>query len=226
LSRVILFDIDNTLLFTGGAGTVAMNAAFRDMFGIEDGFARVEFSGRTDRYIFLEGLRQHGIDGDEEAQLQEFTRRYYALLPQALREREGRLMPGFPQLLQALGRERDVRLGLATGNFSGGASLKLDHYGLAGFFEAGGGFGEDSHDRSRVVALAIERVTNGAAPSDVLIVGDTPLDVASALDNGATAVGVATGRYSVEELKDSGAHLAFEDLGEWERAAAILGGRA
>ena len=226
MSRIILFDIDNTLLFTGGAGTVAMNAAFRDMFGIEDGFARVEFSGRTDRYIFLEGLRQHSIDGDQETQLEEFTRRYYALLPQALREREGRLMPGFPQLLEALDRERGVRLGLATGNFSGGACLKLDYYGLAGFFPAGGGFGEDSDDRSRVVALAIERVSNGARPSDVLIVGDTPLDVASALDNGATAVGVATGRYSVEELKDSGAHLAFEDLGEWERAAAILSGRA
>ena len=232
MSRVILFDIDNTLLFTGGAGTVAMNAAFRDMFGIEDGFARVEFSGRTDRYIFLEGLRQHGIDGDEEAQLQEFTRRYYALLPQALREREGRLMPGFPQLLEALSQRPGVRLGLATGNFSETGRLKLERYGIHEFFLGAsdgrlrGGFGEESLDRADVVRSAIERVAAGAAPQDVLVIGDTPHDVSSALENGVVAVGVATGTHSVEELRESGAQIVFADFSDWEKAAAVLLGQA
>jgi len=218
---VLLFDIDNTLLWSGGAGTGAMNAAFRDMFGIDNGFARVEFSGRTDRSIFLEGLRQHSIQGDEEGYLQEFARRYYGLLPEALRRKQGRLMPGFPQLLEALSGRPDVRLGLATGNFSEGARLKLAYYGIDHFFPAGA-FGEESEDRADIVRLAKERVADGARPQDVLVIGDTPHDVSSALANGTVAVGVATGRYSVDELRQSGAQVVFEDFSDWRRAAAKL----
>ncbi len=198
-----------------------MTTAFRDMFGIDNGFARVEFSGRTDRSIFLEGVRQHGIQGDEEAYLQEFARRYYALLPEALHQRQGRLMPGFPQLLEALGRRADVRLGLATGNFSQGGRLKLAHYGIDHFFPAGA-FGEESEDRADIVRLAMERVADGAAPQDVLVIGDTPHDVASALVNGVVAVGVATGRHSVDELRQCGAQMVFPDFADWQRAAATL----
>ena len=163
MTRALLFDIDHTLLWSGGAGSLAMNAAFSEMFGIDNGFARVEFSGRTDRYIFLEGLRQHGIQGDEEAHLQEFARRYYVLLPAALRRKQGRLMPGFPQLLEVLSGRPDVRLGLATGNFSQGASLKLAYYGIDRFFAAGA-FGEESEDRADIVRLARERVADWGAP--------------------------------------------------------------
>lgn len=141
MSRVVLFDIDNTLLYTGGAGSFAMNLAFNELFGIADGFARVEFSGRTDLWIFEQGLLEHGIEG---ARLDEFTSRYYELLPEALRQREGYLMPGFPQLLEAL-RDAGAPLGLATGNFSEGARIKLEYYGIAEYFK-GGGFGEVSLD--------------------------------------------------------------------------------
>ena len=225
MTRVLLFDIDHTLLWSGGAGSLAMNAAFSEMFGIDNGFARVEFSGRTDRYIFLEGLRQHGIQGDEEAHLQEFARRYYVLLPAALRRKQGRLMPGFPQLLEVLSGRPDVRLGLATGNFSQGASLKLAYYGIDRFFAAGA-FGEESEDRADIVRLARERVADGARPQDILVIGDTPHDVSSALANGMVAVGVATGRHSVDELRQSGAQVVFEDFSDWRRAAAKLLGAA
>ena len=134
MSRVVLFDIDNTLLYSGGAGSFAMNAAFNELFGVSDGFARVEFSGRTDLYILEQGLAEHGIAGGAEEHLAAFTSRYYALLPQALAQRDGYLMPGFPQLLEAL-RGAGVRLGLATGNFSEAAGIKLEYYGIAGFFE-------------------------------------------------------------------------------------------
>lgn len=221
MPRVLLFDIDNTLLYTGGAGGAAMNAAFHQMFGVDDGFAGIEFSGRTDLHILTGGLQAHNIDGGAERHFAEFTSRYYALLPESLRERDGRLMPGFPQLLEALAKEPGVRLGLATGNLSGGARIKLEYYGIDGYFQ-GGGFGETSLHRADVVRAAIENVADGARPDDILVIGDTPHDITSALDNGVTGVGVATGNYTPDQLRESGAHLVFEDFSDWQSAAAQL----
>ncbi len=222
MSRVVLFDIDNTLLYSGGAGSFAMNAAFNELFGVSDGFARVEFSGRTDLYILEQGLVEHGIAGGVQKHLAAFTSRYYELLPEALVQRDGDLMPGFPELLEAL-RGAGVRLGLATGNFGEAAGIKLEYYGIGGFFE-GGGFGEVSLDRSEVVAAAIRAVGNGARPADIVVVGDTPHDVTSALANGVTSVGVATGRFTVGELRDSGAALVYQDFADWQAVARELAG--
>jgi phosphoglycolate phosphatase len=222
MARVVLFDIDNTLLYSGGAGSFAMNMAFNELFGVSDGFARVEFSGRTDLFILQGGLAEHGIAGGVEKHLAAFTSRYYELLPKALAQREGYLMPGFPELLSAL-RDAGVRLGLATGNFSEGAALKLGYYGIADFFE-GGGFGEVSPDRADVVAAAISNVADGAASTDILVVGDTPHDITSALANGVVGVGVATGTYTVEELRDSGTSRVYQDFADWQAVARELAG--
>ncbi len=197
-----------------------MNTAFQEMFGIEDGFAKVEFAGRTDLYILHEALSQHGIGGDH---LAEFQRRYFDLLPASMRQKTGCLMPGFPALLEALAGRPDVRLGLATGNFSEGARIKLEHFGIRHYFE-GGAFGEESMDRSELVRAAIERVAPGAAPEDILVIGDTPHDVASALDNGVMAIAVATGKHTAEELRDSGAHAVFPDFGDWRATVRVLAG--
>ena len=221
MTRLLLFDVDMTLLWSGGAGSAAMDKAFRDLFGIEDGFKRVEFSGRTDRYILAGALRQHGIDGGYDEHHARFLERYYTHLPETLREREGKLMPGIPALLDALAGEPDVRLGLATGNFSRAAQLKLAHFGIDGYF-SGGGFGEESEDRSVVVRVAMKRMGEGLSDAQALIIGDTPHDVTSAKANGAVAVGVATGRHSVDELRESGADAAFEDFSDWRQAAATL----
>src|SRR3989304_4841406 len=96
VSRLVLFDIDNTLLWSGGAGGLAMSRAFHDLFGIEDGFKAIEFSGRTDRYILAEGLRQHGINGDYADRQDRFLGRYGNHLPQTLSEAPGGLMPRVP----------------------------------------------------------------------------------------------------------------------------------
>ncbi|HEU4760196.1 MAG TPA: HAD family hydrolase [Dehalococcoidia bacterium] len=222
--RVLLFDIDNTLLYSGGAGSAAMNAAFRQLFGIDNGFAGVEFSGRTDRYILMQALRRHAIAGDEDELVAAFQERYYALLRDTLPHKEGRLMPGFPQLLEALSAAPGVRLGLATGNFSGGARAKLAYFGLDRFFAPQGGFGEESEDRNEVVRVAVQRLADGAHPDDVLVIGDTPHDVSAALANGVVPVGVATGSNSAQELRDCGARMVFADFSDWRRAAATLAG--
>ena len=226
MTRLLLFDIDNTLLYTGGAGSVAMTLAFREMYGVDDGFGKVEFSGRTDLYILSEGLRHHGVAGLDGANLDDFLQRYYGHLRHTLGERQGHLMPGFPQLLEALSQNDGVRIGLATGNFSEAAWMKLDHYGIRQYFADDGAFGEESLDRSEMVRLGVERFGDGVAPEDILIIGDTPHDVSSALDNGLGAVGVATGSYTVDQLRDGGAQMVFQDFANWQGAAAKLAGEA
>jgi phosphoglycolate phosphatase-like HAD superfamily hydrolase len=220
VARVVLFDIDNTLLYTRGAGSHAFNRAFADMFGVPEGFARVEFSGRTDRFILQSGLTEHGIEGGLEEHFDGFTQRYYQLLPDSIAQRDGYLMPGFPELLAAL-RDAGARLGLATGNFSEAATIKLRHYGIADYFQ-GGGFGEVSTERADVVAAAIRNVANGAAPDDILVVGDTPHDITSALENNVVAVGVATGNFTTDELSAAGARSVFQDFADWQSAAKQL----
>jgi len=223
VARLILFDVDNTLLWSGGAGGLAMSHAFRDLFGIEDGFKAIEFSGRTDRFILAEALRQHGVNGDYQEHQERFLERYYFHLPQTLQEMQGRLMPGFPALLHALAAQAGVRLGLATGNFSRAAELKLAHYGIERYF-GGGGFGEESEDRAVIVRNAVERLGAGASGVEAVVIGDTPHDVSSAKANGAVAVAVATGGHTADQLRDSGADMVFEDFSDWRGAAATLVG--
>ena len=218
--RTILFDIDNTLLNSGGAGGRAMSRAFAELFGIEDAFGKIEFSGRTDFFLLQSALEDGEIDGGPQEHMRAFVSAYIRLLPESLVERNGHVMPGFPQLLNELS-EAGAQLGLATGNFSDGARLKLEFYKLAGHF-AGGGFGEVSRERSEVVAAAIREVAGGAAPEAVMVIGDTPHDITAALANGAIGVGVATGNYSVEELRKSGAHITFEDFSDHVSAAEQL----
>jgi phosphoglycolate phosphatase-like HAD superfamily hydrolase len=225
VTRLLLFDVDMTLLWSGGAGSAAMVRAFHDLFGIEDGFKRIEFSGRTDRFILAEALRQHRIGGDPLEHQARFLERYYAHLPQTLRESKGKLMPGIPALLDGLSGEQAVRLGLATGNFSRGAEFKLAHFGIGGYF-CGGGFGEESEDRDVVVRNALERVGEGLPAVEGVVIGDTPRDISSAKANGAVAIGVATGGHSVEQLKESGADFVFQDFSDWRSAVATLTGEA
>jgi phosphoglycolate phosphatase len=225
MTRLLLFDIDNTLLSTGGAGGLGMNLAFQEMFGISDGFANVELSGRTDLFILSEGLRHHGISGGLEAHLPAFLQSYHRHLSRTLKERKGHLEPGFPHVLDALLQRGDVRLGLATGNFSEAAWMKLDHYEIRQYF-VDGAFGDESLDRAEMVRTGIQRFARDVPAKDVLVIGDTPHDVSAALANGLVAVGVATGTYSVDQLRDSGAQLVFEDFTDWHYATAILSGEA
>ena len=227
VTTVVLWDIDNTLLYTGGAGSLAMARAFEDLYGVPDAFGRVEFSGRTDTAIFLDAARAHGLaDASLGSELTRFYDAYVARLAPALAEvTGGGLMPGIRTLLDALAGRPDVRMGLGTGNFRRGGELKLRHYGIDTFFpDTLGGFGEDAESRDAVVAAGIERMSNGSRPGRVVIIGDTPHDVTAAHANGAFALAVATGRNGIDELAACGADVALPDLSDTAAALRIICG--
>ncbi|MEX2227070.1 MAG: HAD family hydrolase [Dehalococcoidia bacterium] len=221
----VLWDIDNTLLYTGGAGSLGMRRAFNDLYGVDDAFGRVEFSGRTDTAIFADAAHACGIEPERMGgELVRFLDAYIPHLQMALQEVEGKLMPGIGKLLEALDARDDVVMGLGTGNFRRGGEMKLVHYGIDRYFPGFvGGFGEDSPSRDEVVRLAIERLTEGRANGDrVVVVGDTPHDIAAAHANGAFAFGVATGRNPVDELLACGADVALASLDDVDRVVSII----
>jgi phosphoglycolate phosphatase-like HAD superfamily hydrolase len=205
-----------------------MARAFADLYGVEDAFRRVEFSGRTDTAIFGDCLREHGVVADDlPAHTARFIDAYVAHLEAALKETEGRLMPGISGLLDVLSARSDVVMGLGTGNFRRGGEMKLRYYGLEGYFpRVDGGFGEDSESRDEVIRIGIERLRRDGASgaTRVVVIGDTPHDVAAARANGAFALGVATGRDDVAELRACGADEALDDLSDVERVVSIICG--
>lgn len=239
MTTTLLFDVDQTLLYTGGAGSLAMARAFHQLYGVEDGFKNVEYSGRTDWAILKQGLEHHGLmedvatNGGMANEIARFVDVYRQLLPAALDEREGHLKPGIVELLEAL-RDRvvagdAVALGLATGNFRVACMTKLEYFGLQDYLSEGG-FGDDAEDRGEMVGVAIQRVASRRAgaetpdPTSVWVIGDTPLDIAAAQANRARSLAVATGSSSVDELLEAGADVALSDLSATEEVLhALLG---
>jgi phosphoglycolate phosphatase-like HAD superfamily hydrolase len=211
---ILLFDIDGTLVRTGGAGKAAMEAALAAEFGVGAVRDTVSYSGRTDRAIARDLLAVHGIEPtrSNEDRLRDA---YLARLPDALRERPGQTCPGIPDLLAALRPRGGVVLGLLTGNVRRGAAHKLGHFGLWDYF-ACGGFGDDHLDRDDVARAAVAEVRShlgrAFAPEDVWVIGDTPLDVRCARAVGAKAVAVATGWHPADELAAHAPDYLLADL--------------
>ncbi len=225
MRTIVLWDIDNTLLYTGGAGSLGMARAFRDLYGVDDAFRRIEFSGRSDLAIFTDAALAHGIAADAiPTEVPRFIDAYIDHLRITLGETAGgSVLPGVVEILDALSQRDDVVQGLGTGNFRRGGELKLQHYDLDRYFpRIEGGFGEDSEDRPAVIARGIERLRDGADATRIVVIGDTPHDVTSARANGAFALGIATGRNSVEELLACGADAALPDLSDRRRVLDVI----
>ena len=220
--RLLLFDIDGTLIASGGAGRDAIADAFSEEYGLA-GLDGVQIDGRTDTGIFEDALRLAGVD-PTPADVDRMTEAYIARLPEALRTHDGRVLEGVVDLLDALDGSGAV-VGLATGNIVRGAELKLRHYGLWDRF-AGGGFGDVSSDRNRVLAAAVEELARvgGVEPSAAtsIAIGDTPRDVSAGHAVGARVLAVATGNYDEEALRESGADVVLPDLRDTQAALEIL----
>lgn len=220
---IVLFDIDGTLVRTGGAGKAAMESALVTAFGVTELRDEVPYSGRTDVAIGRDLLRVHGID-PSAANQQTLRDTYLGHLPGSLNAKGGEVCPGVRELLAALAEKPGVVLGLLTGNVRAGARVKLGHFGLWEHF-ACGGFGDEHHDRDDVArsALASVREHLGGAvnPSEVWVIGDTPLDVSCARAIGANAVAVATGWHPADELALCAPDLFFDDLSDHTRLLAV-----
>lgn len=225
--NLLLFDVDGTLILTGGAGIRGLQRTFRDLYRIEAAIDGIRFHGRTDLDI-IEDLFTAGLGRPPSAaEIESICDRYLEFLQEEVRHSPGyRIMPGFPQLLEVLSQRPNVCLGLATGNLEDAARIKLSRADLNRFFSFGG-FGSDARDRSVLIRKAIERGRNLLGVSDqevrVVVIGDTDLDIASGRQVGATTVAVATGGDSWETLVQASPDHLFKDLSRPEELLAILG---
>ncbi len=216
---LVFFDIDGTLLLTDGAGRVAIRAALETVYGTSGHLDAYVFHGKTDPQIVVELMCGAGLEESEvRLRMAEVWPVYLEVLERELEVRRAAdritLLPGVVVLLQALGEKEGVSLGLLTGNIEEGARLKLAAAGVASDFLVGA-YGSDSEDRAEVARVAQERSrVDGTAAPAMIVVGDTPEDVACARAVNAAAIAVATGRHSVSELEETGADAVFEDFND------------
>jgi phosphoglycolate phosphatase len=221
--RLFLFDIDGTLISTGGAGSLAMRRAFAALWGLEDGFSGIEISGRTDRAILRDAWTAHGLgEGDFEDAVRRFKRAYLRRLGGTLRECQGAVLDGVRETLELLKGDGRATVALATGNFRRAAALKLGYYGLGDYF-CGGGFGDRADDREAMVAEALRACRPFGRFDTVFVIGDTVHDVQCAKAHGAVAVGVATGPAGTAELAAAGADIVLGSMKDASRHLPIAG---
>jgi phosphoglycolate phosphatase-like HAD superfamily hydrolase len=210
--RLYLFDIDGTLINTGGAGSSAMRIAFAALWRIEDGFKGVEFSGRTDRAIFRDAHAGTGLETEFSADLRRFKRAYYRRLVDTLRACDGTVLQGVVGFLNRLHEDERATVSLGTGNFRSSAAMKLRYYGIDGYFRHGG-FGDSTEERALVIAQGIRAAQRAAGRhGTVFVIGDTVHDIAAAKANNAVAVGVATGPADEDALAKAGADIVLPTL--------------
>ncbi|MCI0630036.1 MAG: HAD hydrolase-like protein [Phycisphaerales bacterium] len=213
---LILFDIDGTLLLTQGAGIAAMADAGRELFGEHFTVDGVEFSGRLDHVIFSDLVRRNRVNGGT-AHHDRFRSAYHRHLGDRLtRNPTARLLPGVQELVDRLGQEPTVTLGLLTGNYPETGALKIRAAGMDPRGFTVNAWGCEGGSRRDLPALAMHRYArrNGGAisPDRVVIIGDTPHDIDCAKAHGCRSLGVATGAFSKEDLHRVGADLAVDDL--------------
>jgi phosphoglycolate phosphatase-like HAD superfamily hydrolase len=227
--KLVLFDIDGTLLLTAGAGRRAIVTAISEAVGNSTALQQVRFDGKTDPQIVTELLEAAGDSGPHEAErVNALCRRYVDLLELELRQPTSRttVMPGILALLDRLEAESGVVLGLLTGNVADGAALKLKSGGLDPQRFRVGAYGSDAAHRPALPPIAARRAEPyfGRVPSgsEVVIIGDTPADIACGECISARAVGVATGAYSVTDLEACGPHAVFENLSDTDRALEAI----
>ncbi|MGE3511174.1 MAG: HAD family hydrolase [Vicinamibacterales bacterium] len=226
MSTLILFDVDGTLILTGGAGGRAVRRAFAELFQVGS-FEAVPMAGRTDRWIFTELAARHGCS-TAPATLARLHDVYLRHLQREIAvDVPGKgVLPGVATVLDVLDARADVQLGLLTGNIAEGARVKLEHFGLWRYFRAGG-FGDVALDRPALLTDALTSVARVHGvhyrAEDTVVVGDTPLDVEVAVRSGARSLAVATGMYTAEALHAAGADAVLTDLSNPARVLDALG---
>ena len=198
---VLFWDIDGTLLTTGKAGVPAWEAAVREVTGRDFELSSIRVPGLTDYQIAVRTFDLLGLAADDET-LRRMVRRYEEMLPTALPQKQGRVLPNVREILERLRERADVRSYLLTGNTRGGARAKLTHYRLFDYFPDGA-FAEDAGERATIATRALELARRAGPVGDhaTFVIGDTPHDIDCANAVGARTIAVATGGYTIEELE-------------------------
>lgn len=231
MATLLLFDIDGTLITTGGAGFRAMKLAVELTCGVDDAMDGIPTAGRTDSIILRDAVQ--AIDGRALADdlRDRICEVYCELLQQELERTHGGpgVLPGVRELLTRLSEHPGYHVALLTGNFSQAARIKLGYHDVWRFFEWGA-FGEDAVERNDLLPVALARyqarVGMPIAARDVVIIGDTPHDVAVARAGGTRSVCVSTGQFDRESLMAAGADVVFHELSDVDEVLRVLGGRA
>lgn len=215
--KLILFDIDGTLIWPDGAGRAAMTRALGEVFGVTGPTDSLPMAGKTDWQIIIEllttaGMRQSNVD----ARLTQCFEAIARHMAQTTQQRQIRICPGVSELLEWLSVQTNTTLGLLTGNLATTAPIKLRAANLDPALFCVGAYGNDARNRSQLPAVAINRAQaltgHTFSGKDVVIIGDTPADVICGRHLGVTAIGVATGQYPLDSLTAAGADYVFPDL--------------
>lgn len=222
--KLLLFDIDGTLISTGGAGTKALNRAFERVLGIKEAFKNFEMAGKTDIQIIKEGLKLWKINKSESL-IKKLVENYLEFLKVEINNNSKKLKPGVMEFIKFNLDRFNYPMGLLTGNIEEGARIKLEPFGLNPFFPFGA-FGSDHEDRKYLLPIALARFSVISkftiSYHQCIIVGDTPRDVACGKPYGAKVIAVATGPYSFEELSKTDADLVVESLSEIDKILNFL----
>lgn len=222
--RILLFDIDGTLLLTNGGGKGALHVAMTEEFGLDSVCTQVTFSGRTDRSLLAELLERNGLPDDEHHR-ERLGRRYIATFPEVLSDRGGVLLPGASDLLSRLAETPDIHSYAMTGNLRETAKRKLDHFDLLWQVREvfGGDFDIHRDDLARRCAGELRLRYDGEL-DDVIVIGDTPADIRCGHAIGARVLAVCTGSHDRSELEaESPMHVA-DDLSDVDRLFELLSG--
>lgn len=228
MTRLVLFDIDGTLINTGGAGSRSVREALLQVYGRTGPIDSYDFHGRTDPQIVRELMRRAGLDDNRiDRRIDELWAVYLARLEAELEraERAPEVLPGVTEILDALHEQQDDLVALLTGNIEEGAALKLGAANLWHRFDFGA-YGSDHERRDRLPAIAVERARQATglefSGRNVVIIGDTPFDVHCGREMGVWAVAVATGKHSPAELEAAGADVVLESLVDTRRVLEAI----
>ena len=220
--KLVLFDIDETLIDSGRAGTRALNRAFIELFNINNAFRDIKMAGMTDLQIIKEGLSIQGL-AQKNGEVDMVVRRYLELLAKEIENPWKKVKPGVFEILDTLAGE-SVPVGILTGNMEEGARIKLTPFGLNRYFAAGS-FGSDDEDRDKLLPIAIRKFSIlgiNTIPEKCVVIGDTPRDVRCSRVHGAHSIGVATGPYSKDSLMDAGADIVVQNLTEKDACLGFI----
>ncbi len=224
--KLLLFDIDGTLIHTAGAGKVSMEKAFEQVYGIKNGFHDIQMMGRTDPSIVMDALSSHHLEWEDE-KVEHFRKLYFKLLKEEIKlPRPGKqLCPGIDSLLRLLDQQSDTILGLLTGNWLQSAFIKLRFFGIDHYFKIGA-YADDSANREELVPIVIERLMKNQQiqieKHNIYVIGDTPFDIRCAKPHGVCTIAVATGFHSIEDLALEKPNYLFKNLLQTEMVLRIF----